>query len=75
MVNITEKKETLRKAIATAVLRASIPETIEAVQNRTVPKGDVFEFGRAAGLLGIKKDKRCNSRLSSATRGIRGDHL
>ena len=55
MVNITEKKETLRKAIATAVLKASLPETIEAVKNKTVPKGDVFEFGRAAGLLGIKK--------------------
>lgn len=55
MVNITEKHATLRKAIASAVLVASIPETIEAVKNRTVPKGDVLEFSRAAGLLGIKK--------------------
>src|SRR6187401_1445887 len=30
-------------------------ETIDAVKNKTVPKGDVYEFSRAAGLLGIKK--------------------
>jgi molybdenum cofactor biosynthesis enzyme len=25
------------------------------IKNKKVPKGDVFEFSRAAGLLGIKK--------------------
>lgn len=55
MVNITHKSNTLRQAIATALLTVSKPETIEAIQNRTVPKGDVFEFSRAAGLLAIKK--------------------
>jgi molybdenum cofactor biosynthesis protein MoaC len=55
MVNITHKPTTLRKAIATAIVKTSKQETIDAVLNRQVPKGDVFEFSRAAGLLGIKK--------------------
>jgi len=55
MVNITHKSNSLRQAIATATLTVSKPETIEAIQNKTVPKGDVFEFSRAAGLLAIKK--------------------
>jgi len=55
MVNITKKNNTLRKAIATAVVRVSKHETIDAIQQGKVPKGDVFEFSRAAGLLAIKK--------------------
>jgi len=55
MVNITHKQTSLRKAIATAVVSVSKQETIEVVKNKTVPKGDVFEFSRAAGLLAIKK--------------------
>lgn len=55
MVNITHKSTTLRKAIATAVVQVSRQETVDAVRNKQVPKGDVFEFARAAGLLAIKK--------------------
>src|SRR6478736_10353712 len=55
MNNITPKINSLRKAIATATVRVSKPETIEAIRERKVPKGDVFEFARAAGLLAIKK--------------------
>ena len=55
MNDITFKISSLRKATATAIVRVSKPETIEAVKNKMVPKGDVFEFSRAAGLLGIKK--------------------
>ena len=55
MVNITHKSNTLRVAIATAILKVSKPETIHAIRDRKVPKGDVFEFARAAGLLGVKK--------------------
>src|ERR1044071_9996742 len=55
MVNITHKQTSLRKAIATATVSVSKQETIDAVKNKTVPKGDVFEFSRAAGLLAIKK--------------------
>src|SRR4026207_465816 len=55
MVDITSKSNSLRKAVATAVVSVSKQETIDAVKNKTVPKGDVFEFSRAAGLLAIKK--------------------
>jgi len=55
MVNITKKNNTLRKAIATAVVSVSKHETIDAIQQGKVPKGDVFEFSRAAGLLAVKK--------------------
>ena len=55
MVNITHKQNSLRKAIASAIVKVSKQETIDAIQNKTVPKGDVFEFSRAAGLLAIKK--------------------
>jgi molybdenum cofactor biosynthesis protein MoaC len=55
MVNITHKSTTLRQAIAMAVVNVSKQETIDAIVNRKVPKGDVFEFSRAAGLLACKK--------------------
>jgi len=55
MVDITEKSSTLRVAIAKAIVKVSKPETIEAIENRNVPKGDVFEMSKAAGLLAVKK--------------------
>ncbi|MFT3911766.1 MAG: bifunctional molybdenum cofactor biosynthesis protein MoaC/MoaB [Ferruginibacter sp.] len=55
MVNITHKQVSLRQAIASAIVRVSLPATIDAIKNKTVPKGDVFEFSKAAGLLAIKK--------------------
>ncbi|MES1215329.1 MAG: bifunctional molybdenum cofactor biosynthesis protein MoaC/MoaB [Bacteroidota bacterium] len=55
MINITQKSNSLRQAIASAIVTVSKPETIDAIKNKTVPKGDVFEFSRAAGLLAIKK--------------------
>ena len=55
MVNITHKSNSLRIAIATATVAVSKQTTIDAIQQRKVPKGDVFEFARAAGLLGVKK--------------------
>ncbi|KIC91515.1 bifunctional molybdenum cofactor biosynthesis protein MoaC/MoaB [Flavihumibacter sp. ZG627] len=55
MVNITHKSPTLRQAIASAILKVSSQATIDAIEQRKVPKGDVFEFSRAAGLLAIKK--------------------
>ena len=55
MVDITHKQTTLRQAVAVAVLKVSSPETVDAVVQRRVPKGDVFEFSRAAGLLACKR--------------------
>ena len=55
MVDITHKYDTLRKAIATATVTVSDKSTISAVEQKKVPKGDVFEFSRAAGLFAIKR--------------------
>jgi molybdenum cofactor biosynthesis protein MoaC len=55
MVPITHKSNTLRKAIAQAIVRVSKPETILAIRNRTVPKGDVLECARVAGLFAAKR--------------------
>jgi molybdenum cofactor biosynthesis protein MoaC len=55
MVPITHKSSTLRKAIAQAIVRVSKPETIQAIRNRTVPKGDVLECARVAGLFAAKR--------------------
>jgi cyclic pyranopterin monophosphate synthase len=55
MNNITNKSSSLRKAVATAIIKTSKRETIDAIINKQVAKGDVFEFSRAAGLLAIKK--------------------
>jgi cyclic pyranopterin monophosphate synthase len=55
MKDILFKIPTLRKAVATAIVRLSDADAMNAVLNKTVPKGDPFEFSRAAGLLAIKK--------------------
>ena len=55
MVNITHKSNTLRKAIATAIVKVSAETTIQAIQNKLVPKGDVFAFAKVAGLFAVKK--------------------
>jgi len=54
MVDITEKSSTLRIATAQAVVVVSKQKTIDAINNGTVPKGDVFAMSRAVGLLGVK---------------------
>ena len=55
MIDITDKKNTLRIAKAEAILSVSKKATIQSIRDKKVPKGDVFEMSRAAGLLGIKK--------------------
>lgn len=55
MVNITHKSNTLRKAVAIAQVRVSAQETIDAIIEKKVPKGDVFEFSKVAGLFAVKK--------------------
>lgn len=56
MVNITHKNNTLIKALAEAVLSVSSQETIDAIVNNTVPKGNVFEMSKTAGLFAAKKN-------------------
>ncbi|SFR34705.1 cyclic pyranopterin phosphate synthase [Robiginitalea myxolifaciens] len=55
MVDITHKSNTHRIAIAEATVVFGSAETAQAIRENRVPKGDVFEMSRAAGLLGIKK--------------------
>jgi len=55
MVDITHKNSTLRIAIAQAVVKVSDPATITAIEQRQVPKGDVFEMSKTAGLFAAKR--------------------
>lgn len=55
MVNVTHKSSTLRLAIAKAILNVSKQETIDAIKNKTVPKGDVFSMAKTAGLFAVKR--------------------
>ena len=55
MIDITHKITTLRIAKAQAIVKVSSADTILAIENNTVPKGNVFAMSKAAGLLGVKK--------------------
>lgn len=55
MVNITHKSNSHRTAIAQATLSVGSQNTIDAILNKTVPKGDVFEMAKTAGLFGVKR--------------------
>jgi cyclic pyranopterin phosphate synthase len=55
MVDITHKSPSLRKAIAQAIVSVSSQETIDAIVQRKVPKGDVFEMAKTAGLFAAKR--------------------
>lgn len=55
MVDITYKIKTHRTAVAQAIVKVSKQETIDAINNKTVPKGDVLEASRVAGLFAFKK--------------------
>ena len=55
MVNITHKAHTLRTAIAQAIVRVGNAGTIRAIAEKQVPKGDVFEMAKAAGLFAAKR--------------------
>ena len=55
MIDITHKSTTLRVATAQAIVKVSQQETIDAINNKTVPKGDVFAMCKAVGLLGVKQ--------------------
>lgn len=55
MINITHKVKTLRTAVAGATVKVSAQQTIDAILSKTVPKGDVLEASRVAGLFAIKR--------------------
>lgn len=55
MVEITHKNSTLRQAIAQAIVKVSRPETIALIEANQIPKGNVFEMAKTAGLFAVKK--------------------
>ena len=55
MIDITHKSFTQREATAMARVCVSDVSTIDAIKANTVPKGNVLEAARVAGLFGVKK--------------------
>ena len=54
MVDVTEKKPTIRTATAIGEVACS-PEILRALNDGSVPKGDVLAVARIAGISGAKK--------------------
>lgn len=54
MIDVGGKEKTVRIAKASAVVELD-QEIIEKIKNKTVPKGDVLEIARVAGILAAKK--------------------
>lgn len=54
MVEVTEKNNTSRIAIAQGYIRMK-PETIQAIQNEHIQKGNVLSVAQIAGIMGAKK--------------------
>ena len=54
MVDISPKVPTDRIARACSFVKMD-PATIDAIENKLLPKGDIFEVARIAGILAAKK--------------------
>ena len=54
MVDVGDKPATSRRAVAEGVIRMS-PETIRAVSEGAVPKGNVITVAELAGVMGAKR--------------------
>ena len=54
MVDITHKIITKRTATAQAIVKVGSQATMQAILNNTVPKGNVLEVARTAGLFAVK---------------------
>jgi cyclic pyranopterin phosphate synthase len=54
MVDVTAKAPTLRTAVARGTIRMR-PETVVLIEQRGIPKGDVFATARIAAIMAAKK--------------------
>ncbi|MEN6460045.1 MAG: cyclic pyranopterin monophosphate synthase MoaC [Syntrophomonas sp.] len=54
MVDVSEKQDTERVAIAQAVVRMQA-ETLQAIKNGAIKKGDVLAVAQVAGIMGAKQ--------------------
>jgi cyclic pyranopterin monophosphate synthase len=55
MIDITKKIKSHRIAVAQAIVKVGSKETINAILEKKIPKGDVIEASRIAGLFGVKR--------------------
>src|SRR5262249_35985693 len=54
MVDVSEKHETVREAVARALLKMK-PATLRIIRQGNAPKGDVLGVARTAGILAAKR--------------------
>ena len=54
MVDVSEKTESVRESLASALVRMK-PETLALIQAGEMPKGDVFACARVAGIMAAKR--------------------
>tara|TARA_B100002052_G_scaffold285033_1_gene297493 strand:- start:3423 stop:4337 length:915 start_codon:yes stop_codon:yes gene_type:complete len=54
MIDISDKNTSLRESEALAIVKVSTLDTINIIKENKVPKGNLFEVSKTAGLLGIK---------------------
>tara|TARA_B100000131_G_scaffold322072_1_gene374792 strand:- start:2352 stop:3266 length:915 start_codon:yes stop_codon:yes gene_type:complete len=54
MIDISDKNTSLRESEALAIVKVSTLDTISIIKENKVPKGNLFEVSKTAGLLGIK---------------------
>ena len=54
MVNVTEKAQTVRTAVAEGEIYMA-PETLNLIQSGGMPKGDVLAVARVGGIMAAKK--------------------
>ena len=54
MVDVTQKEETIRIAVATGKVLAKL-ETLQLIADRKFSKGDVLEIARIAGIMATKR--------------------
>ena len=54
IVDITNKKDTVRIATASGILRLN-EKSIDAIRNKSVKKGDVIEASTVAAIQAVKK--------------------
>ena len=54
MVDVSEKKITLREAVASGIISMK-PETLGMIMNKQIVKGNVLEVAKVAGIMAAKK--------------------
>ncbi len=54
MIDVSAKQETVRQAVARAILRMT-PATLRVIRRGNAPKGDVLGVARTAGILAAKR--------------------